>query len=156
MTQQRTFTRSWPCWYPDLRLPAFGTVRNKFLLFSIYPLCDILLQHPEWTKTMGLPLWHSGKESSCQCRRRGFNPCGGISARVGNGNPTQYSFLENFMDRVKLAGYSPWSLKDLDMTEQLSSCIGCTELSKFSHLMWSATIISLETWQSYSWAYGKN
>ena len=80
----------------------------------------------------------------------GSIPVGGVSPRVGNGNPTQYSFLENFMDRVKLAGYSPWSLKDLDMTEQLSSCIGCTELSKFSHLMWSATIVSLETWQGYS------
>ena len=26
----------------------------------------------------------------------------------GNGNPFQYSYLENPMDRRNLAGYSPW------------------------------------------------
>jgi len=33
----------------------------------------------------------------------------------GNGYPLQYSCLENPMGR----GYSPWGLKELDMTEQL-------------------------------------
>ena len=33
-----------------------------------------------------------------------------------NGNPLQYSGLENFMDR----GYSPWGCKEWDMTEQLT------------------------------------
>ena len=33
-----------------------------------------------------------------------------------NGNPLQYSGLENFMDR----GYSPWGHKEWDMTEQLT------------------------------------
>ena len=37
----------------------------------------------------------------------------------GNGNPLQYSCLENPMDR-SLVGYSPWGRKDLDMTEQPS------------------------------------
>ena len=36
--------------------------------------------------------------------------------RDGNGNPLQYSGLENSMDR----GYSPWSHKKSDMTEQLT------------------------------------
>ena len=26
---------------------------------------------------LGLPRWLSGKEPTCQCRRLGFNPCGG-------------------------------------------------------------------------------
>ena len=68
-------------------------------------------------------------------QEHGFNPCEGISPRVGNGNPTQYSVLKNSMDRVKLVGYSPWSLNELDTTDQLNACIGCTELSQFSHLM---------------------
>ena len=34
----------------------------------------------------------------------------------GNGNPLQYSCLENPMD---LVGYSPWGRKESDMTERL-------------------------------------
>ena len=30
-TWKRVLTRTWPCWHPDLRLPAARTVRNKFL-----------------------------------------------------------------------------------------------------------------------------
>ena len=50
----------------------------------------------------GLPRWHSGKESACQCqrhRRRGFVPWVREIPGVGNGNPFQYSWLENSMDR---------------------------------------------------------
>ena len=36
----------------------------------------------------------------------------------GNGNPLQYSCLENSMDRGAWRGYSPWGHKELDMTEQ--------------------------------------
>ena len=38
---------------------------------------------------------------------------------VGNGNPLQYSRLENPMDRGQrsLPGYCPWGLKESDMTE---------------------------------------
>ena len=39
----------------------------------------------------------------------------------GNGNPLQYSYLENPMDRERsLAGYSPWSHKESDTTERLT------------------------------------
>jgi len=34
----------------------------------------------------------------------------------GNGNPLQYSYLENSMDR-SLAGYRPWGCKEWDMTD---------------------------------------
>ena len=37
----------------------------------------------------------------------------------GNGNPLQYSCLENPMDGKSLVGYSPWGRKESDMTEQL-------------------------------------
>ena len=37
----------------------------------------------------------------------------GRSPGERNGNPLQYSCLENPMDR----GYSPWGRKELDMTE---------------------------------------
>ena len=42
----------------------------------------------------------------------------GRSPGEGNGNPLQYSCLENPMDRESsLVGYSPWGRKALDMTE---------------------------------------
>ena len=34
----------------------------------------------------------------------------------GNGNPLQYSCLENPVDRI-LVGYSPWGCRELDTTE---------------------------------------
>ena len=39
------------------------------------------------------------------------------SPREGNGNPLQYSCLENLMDRESLAGYSPWDCKESHMTK---------------------------------------
>ena len=41
----------------------------------------------------------------------------GRSPEVGNDNPLQYSCLENSMDRGASRGDSPWSCKELDMTE---------------------------------------
>ena len=41
-----------------------------------------------------------------------------LPSREGNANPLQYSCLGN-----PQAGYSPWSHKELDMTEQLNNCI---------------------------------
>ena len=35
----------------------------------------------------------------------------------GHGNPLQYSCLENPHGQRSLAGYGPWGLKKLDMTE---------------------------------------
>ena len=46
----------------------------------------------------------------------GLIPGLGRSPGGGNGNPPQYSCLENLMHR-SLAGYSPCGQKDLDTTE---------------------------------------
>ena len=49
-----------------------------------------------------LPRWHSGKEFTCQCRKHrrcGFDLWVGKIPGVGNGNPLQYSCLENPTDR---------------------------------------------------------
>ena len=43
----------------------------------------------------------------------------GRSPGGGNGNPLQYSCLENSMDRRSLVGYSPWGQKESDMTEHM-------------------------------------
>ena len=46
-----------------------------------------------------LPRWPSGKESTCQCRRSRFDPWVGKIPAEGNGNPLQYSCLQNPTDR---------------------------------------------------------
>ena len=49
--------------------------------------------------SVGLPWWLSGKESACQAGDPGSIPGLGRSPGEGNGNPLQYSCLENPMDR---------------------------------------------------------
>ena len=44
--------------------------------------------------------WLSGKEPTCQYRRHEFEPESGRSSWEGNGNPFQYSCLEDSLDRV--------------------------------------------------------
>ena len=51
---------------------------------------------------LGLPRWLSGKESACNAgnaRDAGSIPGSGRSPEGGNGNPLQYSCMENPMDR---------------------------------------------------------
>ena len=45
----------------------------------------------------------------------------GRSPGEGNGNPFQYSFLENTTDGGTCLGYSPWGRKESDTTERLHS-----------------------------------
>ena len=46
-----------------------------------------------------LPWWLSGKESACHCKRHRLIPGSGRSLAEGNGNPLQYSCLENPTNR---------------------------------------------------------
>ena len=64
--------------------------------------------------SVGFPRWLSGKESTCQCRRLGFDPESGRSPGGGNGKPLQYSCLENSVSRGSLVGYS---CKESDVIE---------------------------------------
>ena len=48
---------------------------------------------------MGFPHSSVGKESACHAGDLGLIPGLGRSPGEGNGNPLQYSFLENPMDR---------------------------------------------------------
>ena len=65
---------------------------------------------------MGLSRWLSGKESTCQCRRRMFNSGLGWSPAGGNGHPLQYSCFENPMDREVWITTVPGGCKELGMT----------------------------------------
>ena len=84
------------------------------------------------THTHTLPRWSNGKESTCvQARTHAINPPAssgdaglipgsGRSPGEGNGNPLQYSCLENAMD---VGAWCPWGRKESDTTERLQALI---------------------------------
>ena len=71
---------------------------------------------------MGFPSSSVGKESACDAGDPGLIPGLGRSSGEGNGNPLQYSCLENLMDRGDLdhSWTSLWGHKESDMTERLT------------------------------------
>ena len=60
------------------------------------------------------------KESASSVGDLGLIPGSGRSPGEGNGYRLQYFCLENSMDQRSLVGYSPWGLKESDMTEWLT------------------------------------
>ena len=59
------------------------------------------------------------KESACNERDTGLFPGSGRTPEEGNGNPLQYSCLENFMDRKPWWSTVHGVTKKSDMTDQL-------------------------------------
>ena len=57
------------------------------------------------------------RESPCNAGDPSSIPGLGRSPGEGNGNPLQYSCLENPQGQKSLVGYCPWSCKESDMTE---------------------------------------
>ena len=57
---------------------------------------------------MGFPGGSDGKESTYNVGNLGSIPRLGRNPGEGNGNPLQYSCLENPPGQRSLAGYSPW------------------------------------------------
>ena len=85
---------------------------NSFLL--IIALCELILG--------GLPRWLNGKESACQgrrCKRCKLNPWIGKIPGEGNGNPLQYSCLENPMDRRAWQAIVHEDHKESNMAEHI-------------------------------------
>ena len=66
-----------------------------------------------------------GKKPTCQCRldlrHAGLFLGSRRSSGGGHSDPLQYSCLENSHGQRSLAGYSLWSCKESDVTEQLST-----------------------------------
>ena len=56
------------------------------------------------------------KASASNVGDLGSIPGSGRSPGEGNGNPLQYSYLENLHGQRSLAGYSPWGHKESDTT----------------------------------------
>ena len=77
-----------------------------------------------WESTVslrGFPGGSDSKESTCNVGDLGSIPGFGRSPGGGDGNPLQYSCLENLHGQRSLTGYSPWALKESDRTEWLGT-----------------------------------
>ena len=83
----------------------------------------------------------------------GSIPRWGTSPGGGHGNSFQYACLENPHGLRNLVGYSPWGLKELDMTETTehtllltselrSSDQICTDLLRISCARWDGLTVS--------------
>ena len=60
-----------------------------------------------------------GKESACSVGDPGSIPGSGRSLGEGHGNPLPVFLPREFHGQRSLVGYSPWSCKESDTTEQL-------------------------------------
>ena len=65
---------------------------------------------------IGLPWWLSAKQSACSAGDLGSVPELGRSPGEGNGNPFQYSYLENPIDRGAWRTTVRGVTKELDTT----------------------------------------
>ena len=106
-----------PCWnIPQSFLPQ-GFCTSPFPgLRESSPFLHLSPHHSS------LPRGSDGKVSACSAGDQGSIPGLGRSPGEGNGNPLQYSCLENSMDweaPQSLVGCSPWGRKESDTTEWL-------------------------------------
>ena len=95
-----------------------GTEVLKKLCF--FPLSPIKYWKMYFYLRLGFPGGSDGKASACSAGDPGSIPGLGRCPGEENGNPLQYSCLENSMDGEapqSLVGYSPWGHKESDMTE---------------------------------------
>ena len=76
---------------------------------------------PSWRGCYGLPWWLRGKESACQCRRRGFDPWVRKIPWRRKWQPTPVFLPGEFHGQRSLVGYSPRGFKESDRTERLST-----------------------------------
>ena len=69
----------------------------------------------------GLPWCLSSREYTCLCRKRGFDPWVGKIPWRRKWPLTPVFLPGKFHGQRSLVGYSPWSRKELDTTEQLNN-----------------------------------
>ena len=83
----------------------FSSLLSKLLLPSPHP---------------GFPGDSDSEESTCQCRRSGFNPWVGKIPWRREWQPTPVFLPGEFHGLRRLAGYSPWAHKESDTTERVT------------------------------------
>ena len=98
---------------------------KEFLDYWSYLLLLCVFQQQShcltYSECMGFLGGSDGKESTCSMGDLGSISGLGRSPGGGHGNPLQYSCLENPPGQRSLVRYNPWSCKELDITERLST-----------------------------------
>ena len=80
---------------------------------------------------MHFPVGSDGKESACNVGEPGSTPGSGRSPGEGNGNPLQYSCLDNSIDRGAWGCNSPWGCKEPDTAEWLTLSLFLLKICHF-------------------------
>ena len=85
---------------------------------------------------LGLSQWLSDKEPTCQCRRRGLNPWVGKTPWRRDGDPLQYSCLENPSER------GAWwaAIHSVAKSQRRLKQLRCKHILHCSHHSWALTI----------------
>ena len=71
------------------------------------------------------------KESACRCKRRGFNPWVRKIPWNKKWQPTPVFLPGKLYGQRSLVDYSPWGLKESEMTERLSSDDNISTVGRF-------------------------
>ena len=113
-----TFTKLNFIWFTDLVSDLTNCVILYFIVLSA-------AEYPQKQRKSNYrsPGGSDGKESACNARDQGSIPGLGRSPGEGNGNPLQYSCLENSMDGRAWQATVHGVTKESDTTEQLTFTI---------------------------------
>ena len=87
---------------------------------SLHPHQHIVFSDSNSVGVIRLSWWLGGKDSACQCRRRGFSPWVGKISRGRNWQLTPVFLLGKSLGQRKLAGYSPRGHQESATTEHLA------------------------------------
>ena len=113
------------CWYCRIVLPhqkTSHTVAESWSLLTNvwhHPSCWFLQNDGVLCGILGLPWWLRRLSVCLQCGRPGFDPWVGKIPGRGNGNPLQYSCLENPFDGGAWQAIVDRGRRESDTTEQL-------------------------------------
>ena len=141
---------------------AVAVVIVRIAAVTTYCTCWTLCLALVW---IGLPLWLSGKESACQCRRHWFHLWLGRSPGERNGSLSSVLAWE-IPWTEEPGGHSPWGHKESDTTEWLNNnnwIISFNSLN--SSRMWVLAFFSNKDqsscpqlqafkWQTLNWTQG--
>ena len=100
------------------RRPALASSSSKVAVGLWVSLCLFVQNLPQLHITN--PGGSDGKESTCQCRRREFDPWVEWIPWRREGQPTPAFLPRKAHGQWSLAGYCPWRRKESDTTERLN------------------------------------